>query len=225
MPLTRYFLAAILAGLLSGLAFGLLQEWRIVPLILEAEVIEHATSPHAHDAAAAWAPRSRLERSFFTVLTAMLLGVGYSALLIGASFLAGPVITKTNWLIWGLCGFLALSLAPAIGQPPELPGMASAPLQARQFWWIATVLLTATGLWLIATKPKYLAPTAGGVMLAIPHIIGAPSAQNTTSGIPAHLASAFAANSIATQLLFWCLIGYLTYAATDYCTGDERDHG
>ncbi len=225
MPLTRYFLAAIVAGLLAGLAFGLLQEWRVVPLILEAEVIEHASSAHTHEAAENWAPSSRLERSFYTILTSMLIGVGYTALLTGTSLLAGPAITKNNSLIWGLCGFLAFSLAPAVGLPPELPGMPSAPLQGRQVWWVATVLLTAIGLWLIATKPKTFAPMAGGLILLTPHLIGAPTVQNSTSSIPPHLASTFMANSLATQLLFWVLIGYLTGVATHYFIGDERDHG
>jgi hypothetical protein len=33
--------------------------------------------------------------------------------------------------------------APAIGLPPELPGIEAAALQSRQLWWVATAVATA----------------------------------------------------------------------------------
>jgi cobalt transporter subunit CbtA len=215
MSLKRLFTVAIFAGLLAGFVFGALQEWRTVPLI---QAAEHFEANHAHT-------MSVVERAFYSTLTAMLSGVGFAALLLGTSLLAGPEITKKNSLIWGLCGFLAVSLAPAIGLAPELPGMPSAPLDAKRFWWLATVAATACGLWLILVRPKPIAPLVGLGLLLAPHLVGAPIPPTTVSAVPAHLASSFAANSLALNLIFWSLIGYLCAAALEYGKGDERDHG
>jgi predicted cobalt transporter CbtA len=45
---------------------------------------------------------------------------------------SGHDLDARRGLLWGLGGFAALHLAPAVGLPPELPGMASADLAARQ---------------------------------------------------------------------------------------------
>jgi hypothetical protein len=60
-----------------------------------------------------------------------------------------PVRGNVNWrqgLIWGLGGFVAFNLASALGLPPDLPGTEVASLEARQIWWLATVVLTSVGL-------------------------------------------------------------------------------
>jgi Probable cobalt transporter subunit (CbtA) len=46
----------------------------------------------------------------------------------------------------GLGGFVAFNLASALGLPPDLPGTEVASLEARQIWWLATVVLTRVGL-------------------------------------------------------------------------------
>jgi len=57
-------------------------------------------------------------------------------------------------LLWGAAGFLIFSGSPALGLPPELPGMTAAALDARQTWWIGTVIATAIGIGLFSeTKP------------------------------------------------------------------------
>jgi cobalt transporter subunit CbtA len=211
MSIKRHFTAAIIAGLLAGLIIGLLQEWRTAPLILAAE---HFEQDHAH-------ALSQLERAFYSILTAMLTGVGFASLLVGTSLLAGPPLTKSNIFVWGLCGFVAFSIAPSMGLPPELPGMPSAVLETKQFWWLATVSATAAGLWLLFIRPKPWAPFIGVALLLAPHIFGAPNPAETASSVPPHLAATFAANSLALNLLFWSLIGYLSAAALSYFNGDE----
>jgi cobalt transporter subunit CbtA len=155
----------------------------------------------------------------------MLSGVGFAALLLGTSLLVGPQMTRSNSLIWGLCGFLSFSLAPALGLAPELPGMPSPDLGSKRLWWLATVAATACGLWLLIKRPNHVATLVGLGLLLAPHVIGAPTPPNTASAVPAHLASTFAANSLALNLIFWSLIGYLCAAALEYGKGDERDHG
>ena len=47
----RLFFAVLLAGLISGAAMAALQQWRVVPLILEAETYENAApAAHTHEA-------------------------------------------------------------------------------------------------------------------------------------------------------------------------------
>ena len=48
-------------------------------------------------------------------------------LLAGISLISGLPITKQNGLIWGLCGFLAICLAPAAGLPNPLAAPSVAP--------------------------------------------------------------------------------------------------
>jgi cobalt transporter subunit CbtA len=215
MSLKRLFTVAIVAGLLAGLLFGLLQEWRTAPII---QAAEHFEADHAHT-------MSALERMLYSILTAMLSGIGFASLLLGTSLLVGPPITKNNSFIWGLCGFVAFAVAPAMGLAPKLPGMPAPDFNATLAWWLATVAATACGLWLLIIRPKPIAAVVGLGLLAAPHIIGAPELAETASTVPAQLASSFAANSLALNLIFWSLIGYLCAAALEYGKGDERNYG
>lgn len=45
----RIFFAAVLAGAVAGLAHAAIQQWRVVPLILEAETYENADGGHSHE--------------------------------------------------------------------------------------------------------------------------------------------------------------------------------
>jgi len=201
------------------------QQWRVAPLILAAEVYETAepAAEHAHpaaDAAAiapehehdpdAWAPQDGAERTFYTVLANVLAAMGFALLLAAVSVLVGIEITAANGVIWGLGGFVALQLAPAFGLAPELPGMPAADLVARQAWWWGTAIATGLGILGIAKFRNWPAVVAGAVLIAAPHVIGAPQlAVEPESAVPAHLATAFAANSLATGAIFWLIAGPL----------------
>jgi cobalt transporter subunit CbtA len=221
----RIFFAAVLSGLVAGLAMSAVQQWRVVPLILEAEVYENAAPEAAvapaepmHDAATpahehdenAWAPQDGPERIFYTVLANTLASIGFAFLLAAISVLSGIEITARNGVIWGLGGFVALQLAPAFGLPPELPGMPAADLVARQVWWIGTALATGAGMLVIARLRNWTGIVIAAVLIIAPHLIGAPQITGEhTSAVPAHLATAFAANSLATGALFWLIAGPL----------------
>jgi len=116
-------------------------------------------------------------------------------------------ITRQNGLVWGLCGFMAVTLAPAMGLPPELPGMPGGDLVARQIWWIGTIAATGAGIYLIATRSEAWAIALAIVLIGLPHIIGAPAVVQMESAVPPGLAAAFAANAIAANAIFWLLIG------------------
>lgn len=223
----RLFFAAVLAGLAASLAMSAAQQWRVIPLILEAETYEGAApAEHSHDGATAehshadaatahvhdddaWAPADGVERTFYTVLANVLGGLGFALMLGAVAVLSGLPITARNGAIWGVAGFITFQLAPAIGLPPELPGMAAADLGARQLWWWGTVIATGAALLTLARWRNPAALVIAAVLLLAPHLIGAPAAPHETSGVPAHLATSFAATTLAIGALFWLILGPL----------------
>jgi cobalt transporter subunit CbtA len=214
----RIFFAAVLAGLVAGIAMAALQQWKVAPLILEAEVYETAApAEHSHEAGTpahehdeeAWAPQDGPERIFYTVLADILVSIGYALVLAAVAVLGGFEITARNGILFGLAGFVSVQLAPALGLPPEMPGMAAADLGARQLWWVATVLATAAGLFAVAKFRNIGAVAAAAVLMLLPHVIGAPAVPDEPTAVPAHLATAFAASAFAASALFWLTVGPL----------------
>lgn len=229
----RVILAALLAGIAAGLFYGAIQHVRLTPLILEAEKYENAGDGHTHDHAAAmtttttaeapapaaeeeaWAPQDGAERTFYTFLASIVAGAGFAALLAGVSLLSGVRITPRNGVLWGLAGFLAVHLAPAAGLAPELPGMPAADLVARQAWWIGTIVATGAAIWLFTQRTEMWAKVLAVILVALPHIIGAPQAPSHESGVPAGLSAEFAANTLAAAALLWLAIGGFLGLAMD----------
>jgi cobalt transporter subunit CbtA len=218
----RAVLAALLAGIAAGIILGAIQHVRITPLILEAEKYENAGAASTeanssavaeHDHGAEWEPVDGLQRTLFTTAASALAGAGFALLLAGVSLVTGLRITPQNGLIWGLCGFLAVAVAPGAGLPPELPAMPAAELLPRQLWWVGTVAATGVALYLIAVRKELWAMVLAVALIAIPHVIGAPQPPTLETPIPAGLATEFAANSVAAAAVFWSLTGlFLGYA-------------
>lgn len=230
----RLIIIALTAGLLSGVGATVFQMAYAVPLILEAEEFEVATEAnapvdghdehaaghghsHSHGDDAAWAPADGMERTLSTLGANLFAGMGFALLLVAALHLWGGKINARSGLIWGGAGFITFSLAPFFGLPPELPGMVAAELTSRQIWWVATVVMTAGGLALLAINTTYLAlpfrVVLGLLLIAAPHALGAPqlaSDAHVASAVPAHLSAEFAVVALAHGLLFWLLIGVTT---------------
>ncbi len=212
----RIVLSAALGGLLAGLLWSGLQEVWTTPLILEAEIYENAapSDPAAaagHDPAEyeAWAPADGMERTLYTTLGTVVLAIGFGLLLVVGYALRGRV----NWrqgLLWGLAGFITFSLAPAIGLPPELPGTEAAPLVARQAWWLVAVVLTGSGLAMIAFLPRAAWKAVGLAVLVLPHLFGAPHPEVAGGLAPAELEQAYIIASLATNGVAWVVLGGLT---------------
>jgi cobalt transporter subunit CbtA len=224
----RVLLAALLAGIAAGLFYGAIQHVRLTPLILEAEKYENAGDGHSHDHAATatttdttaaqsapapadeeegWAPADGTERTSYTFLASIVAGAGFAALLAGVSLLSGIRITPRNGVLWGIAGFLAVHLAPAASLPPELPGMPAGDLLLRQVWWVGTIAATGIAIWLFTQRTEMWAKVAAVVLVALPHIIGAPMPPTHESGVPAVISAAFAANTLAAAALLWIAIG------------------
>lgn len=211
---------AALSGLLAGLVLAALQSFATVPLILEAEAFESAgLAAHDHGTAGqagaaphepgegAWAPADGLERFAWSGTFNVVSGIGFALILVVASELAGGLAGWRQGLVWGLAGFAVFSLAPSLGQPPELPAMSAADLAGRQAWWLATVVATAAGLAMIAFRGGVAWSLAGLVLIVAPHLVGAPQPESHDSPVPAELHRQFVVAVTLTSLIFWVVLG------------------
>jgi len=229
--LRRILLVALCAGMLSGAFAAILHQLATVPLILEAEKYEHATehvAPHAAPASVpavvetqhshdnGWAPETAIERTAYTLVADLLAGIGFALLLAAGMALRDDRITWREGLFWGLAGFIAFTVAPGLGLPPEIPGNEAGPLLARQLWWAATAAITASALALLVFTRRKLTAVAAVVLLALPHLYGAPLPASEAAGAaPASLARQFAVTATVASFLFWAALG----AATGYFYG------
>ncbi len=231
----QLFFAAIAAGLLAGVVTTGTQMLKVVPLIHKAETYETAqasnnqTTPsssqsesqghgqdakatdghshsHGHDSGA-WAPHDGFERFSFTLLSNILTGVAFACLLGAAIMFFNGTVSVKHGLLWGAAGFFVFSFAPALGLPPELPGMESAALSDRQGWWVLTAVCSAAGLALIAFREAIVWRLLGVAVIVAPHVIGAPHPATTQSLVPAELSAEFAIASVATAAVFWLILG------------------
>jgi cobalt transporter subunit CbtA len=227
----RIFLAGILAGLVAGAFVTFVQAIKIWPLIAAAEVFEKAgetaaaatsgghpvhdhAMPAAHDhgtAAAEWEPADGAQRILFTLAANILIAIGFG-LLLSAGFAlrdayGGVPADARSGLFWGMAGFVAFQFAPAFGLAPEPPGAIAAELLARQSWWAATALATASGIALIVFVERPLGKLIGAALIAAPHIVGAPHPAEIGGAAPPELAAQFVAASLVTAALFWLVLG------------------
>jgi len=221
----RLVLAAVLAGSIAGIFVALLHQVTTVPVILSAEVYERAAeaempasqmaampanaSGHEHGAST-WEPAEGLERTAFSVLADVLTGIGFALVLVAIYALCGRAVDWRKGLYFGLAGFAAVSLAPSLGLPPEVPGTAAAPLDSRQLWWAMTVVLTSGGLALLFLTRRPIPMLAGAALIVVPHAYGAPQPAEYASAAPEAIAHRFVAAVMMTSLLFWAALGALT---------------
>jgi len=233
----RIFLTvALLAGISAGVVNWGVHMLGTSPLILQAEVYEKAgeaatasneanaatateatiaTEPsgheHHHDAEA-WEPADGWERNLFTLGADVVTGVGFAFLLTAAIVVFGKGADWRRGLLWGLAGFACFTLAPSLGLPPELPGTEAAPLVARQVWWIGSAIATAAGLFAAARLRNVYGYALAVLLIAAPHVIGAPKPETEGGLAPEELEHKFVVIAIATSLVFWLVLGLLTGA-------------
>jgi cobalt transporter subunit CbtA len=198
----KLMLVTLFSGALAGLLLFVIQHFTVIPLIEAAETYE--TIPHADEG---WQPADGWQRTSLTALATILSGIGFASILFGALALTGRPVSAARGALWGLAGFACFSVAPALGLPPLPPGVAVADLSARQVWWAGAVISTAAGLWLLTGHGRRWALRIGGAaFLLLPHLIGAPVATGENA-VPAQLIRQFANASLATNGLFWLLLG------------------
>ncbi len=231
----RLFLTvALLAGIAAGAVNWGLHMIGTTPLILAAEVYEkageaaapaapsEAAAPEAttgeaeghehHHDAAAWEPADGWQRNLFTLGADVVTGVGYAFLLTAAIVFFGKGADWRRGILWGLAGFACFSLAQSFGLPPELPGTEAAPLLERQVWWIGTAIATAAGLFAAVRMRNVIGFVIAAVLIALPHVVGAPQPASPGGLAPEELEHKFVAVDIASSLVFWLVLGVLTGA-------------
>ena len=177
---------------------------RVSGLVVAAEGDhDHAGHDHGDAEQGPWA------RSLGTVGFFLVSYTGFALLLIVGFAIAersGHAITARTGVIWGVCGFLAVQLAPAFGLPPELPGGQGAALELRQVWWAGCVLASLAGLGLLAFGSTAMPLVAGAALIALPHLIGAPGAA--FGGVaPPELAAHFATRALGAGAVCWAVLG------------------
>ena len=153
-----------------------------------------------------------IKRNALTVLAAVLVYVAYALILVAGFAVAaicGRRITAREGALWGIAGFAAFQMAPAMGLAPELPGTLAADLASRQLWWWGTVAATAGGLALIGYGRGLAMAALALVLLAAPHLIGAPELQSFFGVAPPELAAGFVASVLGVGLAGWTMMGAL----------------
>ena len=213
-------LSALGAGIAVCVAMTILQAFTTGPLILHAEEFEgaghdHGVAAHDHDAGAAaaadeaeeWGPADGAERTAFTALANLVVGVGVSLILLAVMVLSGRPIDARTGVLWGAGAFVAVSLMPSLGLPPELRGTPAGELLHRQLWWVGTAAASAVGLALIAFGRSWLATVAGVVVIVAPHVIGAPVPPSHEVSYPGALAGQFVVASLVVSAAMWLFSG------------------
>jgi cobalt transporter subunit CbtA len=232
--LRQIVFSACLAGLVAGVAVTGAQLVGTVPLILQSEAYERpqaeSTAAHDHGAQAiaaasgashdhgeageerGWAPADGLERTAFTAAANILTAIGFALLLAAGYVIVGRPVTWREGLHWGLGGFIAFTLAPSLGLPPELPGMPTGEVGPRQVWWLGTVVATSGGLVLLFLQRSLWGAVVALALIAAPHLIGAPTPPDSTGAVPHSLWRQFVVAATLTSLFSWTLLGGLTGA-------------
>lgn len=211
--LSKLLTSAVFAGAAAGLIAGLLQLLFVQPVLLHAELYEsgqlvHFGSPSS--AAHFLAPTFDPVRDLLSLVFSMLTYTGYAMMLVALMLLAeerGADVTARTGIIWGVAGFVAAHLAPGVSLAPELPGSAAADIGARQVWWFATVIGAGVAMWLLAFGRNWAMWGAAIILLAAPHIIGAPMPESFIGPVPTELSSLFAARAFGVGLAAWAILG------------------
>lgn len=223
--LRNLIVSAAGAGFAVCLVVAGVQCFTTEPLILHAEVFEKAEAAnapavdaapmsmpaatpvsHVHDDGA-WEPADGLERTLYTVLADFAVGVSVSLILLGAMLLKGDRIDARTGLLWGAAGFVAVSLLPGLGLPPELPGTPAGDLLARQAWWLGTAAVSAVAIFALVYSRQWWVRIAALAAIVAPHVIGAPEPPSFEATYPAGLAGEFVVASIVVSAILWSLSG------------------
>ena len=230
MIFSRIVYSSILLGIVGGLLLTSLQIASLNPIIFAAESYQldaaetttgsgngHSGRSHEDDDEA-WVPAHGLERTAYTLLANILASTGFAAMVLAlmCQFCLARKgnISWSQGSLWGLAGFTALFVAPAIGLPPEIPGMVAAAVEDRQIWWALCALSVAIGLGILAFTPIRV-KVLGLLFLAIPYIVGAPQIKAPMFRHPdpavvralVELHQQFVVVSAISNLIFWLVLG------------------
>ena len=211
--ISKLLTSALFAGAAAGLIAGLLQLVFVQPVLLHAELYESGELVHFGAAAVSAHPELPgfdLVRDLLTIVFTMLTYTGYAMMLVALMLLAeerGADVTARSGIIWGVAGFIAAHFAPGFTLAPEVPGVAAADVGARQVWWFATVAAAGIAMWLLAFGRNWAMWGVAVILLAAPHLIGAPEPDSFSGPVPTELGALFAARAFGVGLAAWAVLG------------------
>ncbi|SMF73349.1 CbtA family protein [Pseudobacteriovorax antillogorgiicola] len=232
--MSKIFIVAFLSGIMGGSLYSLVQNYRVVPLIAQAELFEggdivsyddpdtveghvahqHLLNPDGveeganHHDPSEWKPSQGAQRLFFTWVSNVVLATAWSFLLCGI-FLFIPKLSMRVGMLWGLLGYLAFFVAPAIGLPPELPGMLAADLEDRQLWWLLTAASSFSGMICLYFGKHWTIRFSMVGFLILPHVFGAPHPRVQGGTAPETLWKNYVAATYGANLILWLSLGLI----------------
>ena len=175
-----------------------------------ADAASHDSHAHDHEDGG---DAGTFQRNALTVLFTCLIYVGYG-LFMSVAFQVAEMFNRPiraqDGILWGIAGYTAFQLAPAMGLPPELPGTIAAEISARQVWWFSTVGATIAGLALLAFGRSVVTVALAAALLAAPHAIGAPHPDGFWGVAPPEVGAAFSARVLGVGLAVWAVLGWLS---------------
>lgn len=211
--LSKLLASALFAGAAAGLIAGLLQLLFVQPVLLHAELYESGELVHFGSIASSAhpdLPGFDAVRDLLSIVFSMLTYTGYAMMLVALMLIAeerGAHVTARTGIIWGIAGFVAAHFAPGFSLAPELPGSAAADIGARQVWWFATVISAGIAMWLLAFGRNWAMWGSAVILLAAPHVIGAPMPDTLTGPVPTEIASLFASRAYGVGMVAWVMLG------------------
>ncbi|GFO72744.1 hypothetical protein BJAS_P3225 [Bathymodiolus japonicus methanotrophic gill symbiont] len=218
MYFRQIFLISCLSAIAASVGFSIYQWYLVNPIIFSAELYEIAEPIDSGmlEQLEPWEPEDGIERSVYTLLANFLMALAYSLILASAMVFRGSSSTLKG-IAWGMAAYLSVFVAPGLGLPPEIPGMDAAELAQRQNWWLLTVSLTVIGLAVLAFSSRYY-KGAGLILIILPHLIGAPTAEihsfnhpdPGTIAVLTELWHQFVLQTSIANALLWFIIGAST---------------
>ena len=147
----------------------------------------------------------------YTILANLVVGFAIALMLLGAMLLRGEAIDARRGLLVGHCRLrFAVSLLPALGLPPELPGTPAADIVdppdlvagcRRRIGLRGIALLVFSRNW-------GLMVVGVAVLLITPHVVGAPQPPSHAVALSrCGLAGEFVVASLIVSAFLWSLTG------------------
>jgi predicted cobalt transporter CbtA len=232
----EYVTRGVKAGVVAGLAFGLLVALVANPLVGYADELGHGASAanHGHESGDATGPLSvgNAVSVVSGVLWAVLLGGGVFGV---AYYFLEPAIPgtgATKSYVLALAGFVTVSGAPWLVLPPQPPGLEqSLPVRTRLLLYGGMMVAGALACLLAGFAYARLRPTRGRVvavlgsalpvaLLAVPAVAAPTNAVE--SALPAELTTGLAGMVVFGQALLWALLAGVHARLRDRAADDSR---
>ncbi len=240
MQWTKYLTYCIVAGVIAGIAFGLIVTFIMEPLIRTAICYEQTDQPTC-TIEEGMVLRADQELVAFAASPVIGLALGLLFALIYAGF--HPYIpgrtTRTKALVLASLAFLTVPAIPSIAMPPLPPGVAnSLPTAERDMWYgiiaLGAVLGFSFGLAvynLLSRRGFRRGSAAGAALLimfvapAIPLVLYPGSTASGTALSDPTLGPTFQALSLTAQAILWAVLALVFSFLWSRAEGSKQASG